>query len=259
MKSLLRVFLGVTLLAAMGTSFAMAGNPTGQSGPLPNTTDYLFGFSNFDSNETLTVTLASGGTAVLSTNGFQGWVSPNTFNEAGPDGNTNYIVGQIGTGPGSLFYNDFFVFNAGGLAGQMATGATFSVTQGQGFSDTGNTTETLRLGSVSAPAAALLDVISPNPGIYSALASGSYYGGGVLPADGIISGNTVSFTLTGNAVGDINSAIAGADGGNFKIGGSLVGISPTVPEPSSFFLAVIGGLGAIGYSRLHRRMKARAA
>ena len=235
MKSLLRVFLGVTLLAAMGNSSAMAGNPAGLSSPNPNSTDYLFGFSSYDSNETLTVTLAGGSTAVLSTNGFQGWVSPNAFNTAGPDGNTNYIVGQFGTGPGSEFFNDYFVFNSSSLAGLTATGATLSVTQFQGFSDTGNTTETWRLGSVSAPAAALYDATSPDPALYSALASGSYYGGGVLPADGIISSNTVSFTLNGNAVGDINAAIAGADGGNFKIGGSLVGISP-VPGALEFLL-----------------------
>jgi hypothetical protein len=260
MKFLMRMILGVALTAAAGSPARAGFNVIGQTGPVPNTSDYLFGFSDYDGNEKLTLGLAGGGTVVLDTNGNQGWWSATDSNIPGPNGNTNYIVGQLGTGASAFNINDFFIFNTASLVGNVVVSATLSVTQYQGLSDTGNTTETLRLGSVSTSAATLVGTSGTSAAIYNDLGAGSLYATSTLPALGIESFNTVGFVLNGTAVNDINTAIAGADGFNFKIGGSILGItSGAVPEPSSLVLTGIASLGLLGYGLRARWTKARIA
>jgi hypothetical protein len=242
MKHPFRVLLAVAVLSVMGNSSAKAQ------------VNFLFGDSNYDGNETLTVNLAGGGSVVLNTDGNQGWWSATDSNFPGNQGNTNYIVGNLG---GDLL-NDFFIFNTSALAGQTAVGATLSVTQFEGLSTTGNTDLTVRFGSVSTPAATLVGTSGTSAAIYNDLGSGAFYASATLPADGVLYSNQVSFALNANAVSDINLAIAGSDGGNFKIGGTLFSNS-SVPEPSSFFMAAVGALGVLGYSRFCRRTRTRTA
>jgi hypothetical protein len=126
-------------------------------------------------------------------------------------------------------------------------------------SNDGNTALTWRLGSVSTPAATLVGKSGTSAEIYDALGSCSLCGTAVLLTN-VDSSAPITVILKGTAVNDLNTAISGADGYNFKIGGSIQGItSGTVPEPSSFFLAGVGSLGVLGYSMLRRRTKARTA
>jgi hypothetical protein len=81
-----------------------------------NAQPYAFGFSSYDSNETLTLATTDG-SVVLDTGRFQGWISNSgDVNEAGPDGNTNYFTGANG----DVLYNDFFAFNITGLTPEYA-------------------------------------------------------------------------------------------------------------------------------------------
>jgi PEP-CTERM motif len=252
MRLLKPAFLSIAILALVSGSATAGGNVMGLPGPLDYDAEFLFGFSSDDANENLTLNLSGGGTVVISTMGNQGWWSATMDNMAG---NTSFLVG---TADDTDYANNFFIFNVLGV-GDTVTGATLSVTQFLGVSDGGNATQTLRLGSVSVSAAALLPTDGTSASNYDALGSGNLYALGTLPADGVDNDSTtVSFVLNGTAVADINDAIAGADGGNFKIGGTL--LPGAVPEPSSLFLASLGGLGVLlARARCRGRLKAELA
>ena len=69
----------------------------------------VYAFGNTESpGDYATLTLQEGsGSVSLSTDGFQGWVGNDSFNFAGPGGNTNYLVG-VSNGAS---HNYFFAFN----------------------------------------------------------------------------------------------------------------------------------------------------
>jgi hypothetical protein len=192
---------------------------------------YAFGYSYYDGAETLTLGLASGGSVVLNTNGFQGWFSESNYNAAGPDSNTNYITGEIS----GTFYNNFFDFNISGLVGETVTSAVLTITP---FSISNNLIYSLF--DVTTPTAQLFDGASPDAAIYTDLGSGVLYGSyGVSPGD-----TTEVLTLNANGVSGINAAIA-LGSTNFNIGGT---VNQPVPEPVSLSL-LGGGIVALGFFR----------
>lgn len=208
--------------------------------------EYLFGFSGYDGDETLTVALASGGApVVLSTDGNQGWWSATYPN--GP-GNTNYFAGSLTTGSTTAYLRDFFSFAVTGLAGETVTGATLSVSQFDSQSDSGRTSEQYTLYGVSLPATMLDDTDGTSAEIYDALAAGAPYGGFSVPVTGFGFGSD-SFALNAAGIAALNVAIAGG-AGSFSIGGSLA-FPSAVAEPTSLLSAMAGLLG-LGFARRRR-------
>jgi hypothetical protein len=179
----------------------------------------------------LTVTDSILGTETIGANGFQGWFSSSAENAVGPDGNTNYITGNLG---GSL-YNDFFVFSTAGLTN--VTSATLSLN-----SDGISGPLTYKLSDVSTPFSTLYDGVSPNASVYNDLGSGLSYG--AYGIDAGQSNTTLYFALNSAGLAAINADIAG---GQFAVGGSV----NSVPEPSNWALMLAGlaGLGVVGYRR----------
>ncbi len=213
--------------------------------------EYLFGFSLYDGNETLTLDLASGGSVVLSTDGQQGWWSATDPNSAG---NTNYFVGSTTNGDTTANLRDFFTFDISGLAGDTVSAATLSLTAFDSTSDSGRSQQQFTLSSVSVPAAILDDTEGTSATIFDALAGGTVYGSFSVPVTGFGFG-TDTFTLDAAGVAALNAAIsAGAD--SFSIGGSLSSAN-AVPEPRSLLPSLAGLLG-LGVVR-RRRMAARSA
>lgn len=99
--------------------------------------EYLFGFSGYDGDETLTLDLASGGApVVLNTDGDQGWWSATYPNSPG---NTNYFVGSLTSGSATAYLRDFFSFSLTGLAGETVSAATLTVSAFESGSDSGRT------------------------------------------------------------------------------------------------------------------------
>lgn len=208
--------------------------------------EYLFGFSGYDADETLTLDLASGGApVVLSTNGNQGWWSATDPNSPG---NTNYFVGSLIDGNATAYLRNFFSFVISGLAGETITAATLSVSQFDSQSDSGRASEQYTLYGVSIPTAVLDDTDGTSAAIYGALAAGTPYGSFSVPVTGLGFGSD-SLTLNAAGVAALNAAIAGG-AGSFSIGGSLASPAAT-PEPSSF-LSVLAGLLGLGVARRRR-------
>lgn len=214
--------------------------------------EYLFGFSYDDGNESLAVSLASGGSAVLTTDDNQGWWSATMPNSVGND---DYFVGNpLGdSSPQSL--RDFFTFDISGLRGQTVTGASLTLTNFMSMSDSGQPSLRYTLYDVSTPAAVLDAVGGTSAAIYDDLGSGLSYGSYSLPVTGLNLG-TSQLALNANAVDDLNAAIAG-DTPNFSIGGTLPSLA--VPEPPSLLLLSTGLLAAAAIRRQGPRRPARAA
>lgn len=232
----LKRFMCIVAVVALAASMNLSANAD----------EYLFGFSGYDGQETLTLNTAVGGPFVLNTNGNQGWWSPNSSNS---DSNSNYIVGNV---PGAD-WNDFFVFNISDLSGQTVTSAVLSVSPFTGASTSGRTTQTYSLFDVSTPVNDLLAKgNNPDAAIYNDLGTGVNYGTYDVPVN---AASTLNFALNASAINDINAAIA-AGNPNFAIGGTLTG--GVVPEPSSIALCGIGAsLGLLHAWR--RRRTSRAA
>jgi hypothetical protein len=203
-----------------------------------NAQPYAFGFSAYDSNETLTLATTDG-SVVLDTGRFQGWISNSgDVNEAGPDGNTSYFTGANG----GVLYNDFFAFNITGLTpGAVVTGVTLSVSA---FTISDDVTYTISNASALANSGALFDGASPNLAIYNALGVGGFGSFALTPGQ---SDTTVSFALNGAAISAINADI-GAGDEYFAVGGT-VSATPTIPEPATWAMMLLGfaGLGFAGY------------
>jgi hypothetical protein len=207
--------------------------------------EYLFGFSGYDGDETLTLDLASGAPVVLSTDGNQGWWSATYPNSPG---NTNYFVGSLANGGATAYLRDFFTFALSDLAGETVSAATLSVSQFWSESDSGRTSEQYTLYGVSIPATVLDDTDGTSAAIYDALAAGTPYGSFSVPVIGIGFGRD-SFALNAAGVAALNTAIAGG-ASSFSIGGSLA--FPTqVAEPTSV-LSILAGLFSLGFSRRRR-------
>ncbi len=224
---------------------AVAGLAIAAAGPA--SAQYAFGYSQHDGGETLTLGTGSG-PLVLDTNGFQGWVSTGYANTAGPDSNTNYIVGDLG---GGNLFNDFFVFDISRLTGPVSS-VTLSLNPQQITAPL-----TFRLGGANQVLGSLYDAASPDSSLYTALESGRWYGlFGLDPNTSF--GGPLSFSLNGNAIADLNADIANGDQ-YFAIGGTVDPAAP-VPEPAAWAMMLTGiaGLGAAMRSRRRPALSAAA-
>jgi hypothetical protein len=208
--------------------------------------EYLFGFSGYNGDETLTLNLAGGGApVVLSTDGNQGWWSATYPNSPG---NTNYFAGSLTSGGATAYLRNFFSFALTSLAGDTVTAATLSLSQFWSESDSGRASEQYTLYGVSLPATVLDDTNGTSAAIYDALAAGTPYGSFSLPVTGFGS-DSDSFTLNAAGIAALNTAIAGgAD--SFSIGGSLE-FPPAVAEPASL-LSISAGLFSLAFVRRRR-------
>jgi len=208
--------------------------------------DYLFGFSGYDGDETLTVDVAGGGAPVaLSTDGNQGWWSATYANSPG---DTNYFAGSLTSGGTTDYLRDFFSFALASLAGDTVTAATLRVSQFWSESDSGRASEQYTLYGVSLPATMLDNTNGTSAAIYDALAAGMPYGSFSVAVTGF-GFDTDSFTLNAAGIAALNTAIAGA-ADNFSIGGSLA-FPPAVAEPASL-LSISAGLFGLAFARRRR-------
>jgi len=208
--------------------------------------DYLFGFSGYDGDETLTVDVSGGGApVVLSTDGNQGWWSATYPNSPG---DTNYFAGSLTSGAATAYLRDFFSFALTGLAGDTVTAATLRLSQFWSESDSGRASEQYTLYGVSLSTTALDDTDGTSAAIYDALAAGTPYGSFSVPVTGF-GFDTDSFSLDAAGIAALNSAITGgAD--SFSIGGSLA-FPPAVAEPASL-LSISAGLFGLAFARRRR-------
>jgi hypothetical protein len=171
----------------------------------------------------------------------------------------NYLTGFY-TGAGANEYRSFFTFDLSGVSGTV-TSAQFNVSLTEDGGGPSPVTLNLveYLGDIST-----LDSGGAGLAGFAGLASGPLLGSATLNTSDT---GTLSITLNGTAL----AAIQAAEGGDFAIGGSLIGIPPndyifgdsigvplttlvlttsaTTPEPSSLLLMISGVVGLAGVAR----------
>ncbi len=185
---------------------------------------YAFGFSGGPQ------TLVVNGSSTISTAN-TGWFRDDGLPSAG---NTNYIVGDLGS-----VYHDFFVFDSGGGASSLTLQldpASFDFSDApSGF--------TLTLYDVSSA----IDTSQQysDTGIYADLGSGTVYGSVSFTSQ---PGGPISISLNSAGIAAYNAAALG--GTSFGVGGALS--TGAVPEPATWAL-MIGGFAMTGFAARRRR------
>lgn len=212
--------------------------------------DY-YAFANTQDLGYATLSLTAGNRTIdINTNGFQGWVSNNSFNIGGPFGaNTNYMAGVYN----NASYNDYFGFNLSAL------GSTTTVTSAKLIVNSGLINENVNytlFGLTQSIVSELETGSSPNANLYQQLQTGPQYDDPILSANTANPMAQLVFTLDGSAVTDINAAILNRT--MFAIAGHADLASETlassVPEPPTWILMLAG---FAGLSVVARRLAAR--
>jgi hypothetical protein len=151
---------------------------------------FVMGYSGSDENHLVVTT--SLGTVTLSTGGVnQGWWADGGEHDPG---NTNHATGWYG----STGYNSFYIFDPSLLVGP-ATGATLILNDYFPDADYGTPPFNLSFWDVTTSANTLLNSTGDSGQTYIDLGSGINYGS--LSYGG---GGTITVTLNGNAVNQIN-------------------------------------------------------
>jgi hypothetical protein len=192
-----------------------------------------------------TLTLQEGSDPVnLSTDGFQGWVGNDSVNFAGPDGNTNHLVGVYS---GSS-HNNFFAFDIASAKSTVTSGKltlySGTIAGELDYSLYGATQAITQLGNG----------VSRNTALYNELGQGVKYGSFLIDSGN--SAHTLMLTLNAAAVSGIDAAILGR-----KTAIAISGAAIAVPEPSTWIMMLAGfaGLGLAAYQCAARGRVASAA
>jgi hypothetical protein len=197
---------------------------------------YAFGDTGLP-DDYATLVLQEGSQSItLPDDGFQGWVSSDTFNFTGPNPvNTSYIAGIYA---GSA-RNNFFVFSLAGVD-RTVTSATLNL-----YAGTISGELNYSLYGATQAISELTNSSSPNLALYDELGSGTQYG-----SVNISSANSLSsliLTLNAGAVSEINALISAK-----KLQFAVSGHAVPVPEPSTW-VAMLAGFAGLGFAAYRRR------
>ena len=206
---------------------------------------YAFGNTEFPQDYAQLILEEGSQPVSLSDDGFQGWVSNDTFNFTGPDAvNTSYMAGVYN---GST-HNNFFVFNLAGVD-RPVTSAKLTV-----YSGTITAELDYSLYGATQAITQLSNGVSPNTALYNELGQGVKYGSFVIDSGN--SAHTLMLALNAAAVNGINAAIVGR-----KTAIAISGAAIPIPEPSTWIMMLAGfaGLGLAAYQRAARGRAASPA
>ncbi len=211
-----------------------------------------YAFGNTESpSDYATLTLQEGSDPVsLSTDGFQGWVGNDSFNFAGPDGNTNYLVGVYN----GTSYNNYFAFDIAGVKSTV-TSAKLTLYSGCVSSNAKSCDSPAELDYSLYGATQLItqlsDGVSPNAALYNELGQGVKYGSFVIDSGN--SAHTLILTLNATAVNGINAAILGK-----KTAIAISGAAIPIPEPSTWIM-MLAGFAGLSLAACQRAARGRVA
>lgn len=152
-----------------------------------------------------------------------GWYDNTGFHQSP---NTTVIAGECNTcdidGTDVLYFNNFFMFDLGALAGQTVVSATLTLFGGNGWYGSDDPSETLGLFDYTGSIDSLLDGTA-GVAAFNDLGSGNSYGQTQVFGANFELMPEVNITLSGDALAAINAALASSDQ-RFAIGGSLLSI-----------------------------------
>jgi PEP-CTERM motif-containing protein len=239
----------MNLVMARSVAFAcaVAGGALSAFSQPARADDYAFAETQDSGYATLS--LLVGKTWInISTEGFQGWVSTNSFNIGGPIGaNTNYMAGVYD----HASYNDYFGFNLSALGSKAkVTSAKLTVSSGL-INETVNYT----LFDATQWISELETGFSPNNSLYHDLETGPDVDPTILSADTTNPTAPLAFTLNGLAVSGINAAIENRTM-MFALSGH-VDVAESAPEPSTWIL-MLAGFAGLGFVARRQATKRRA-
>lgn len=205
---------------------------------------YVFGYSDthVNSSNGLNITTNSGDFFVPISD--SGWWNSLVGHDAS---NHNYIAGHpINTGgPGN--FNNYFTFDLSGISGTITTASLNLYT----YTAAGSSID-YQLFDVTSPLSAV-HATGHNAGVYNDLMTGMSYGSFIYNSSD--SDQFRSILLNSDGVSALNSAI----GGEFGIGGTIIGgiddgTLPPIPEPETYAMW-LAGLGLLGFFGSRRKTK----
>lgn len=191
---------------------------------------YVFGNSNFNSANGLSITTTAG--TFFAANTDSGWYDSNFSHNAG---NKNYIVG---TCCGKENFNNYFTFDLSSVTGTVLS-ASLKL---QSYSVNSNLTYQL------------FDVLSPlstvkssgtNSSVYYDLMSGANFGSYAFNTG--MNNTFQNIQLNATGISALNNAV----GGDFAIGGTVA----AVPEAETYAMLLVG-LGLVGTVARRRKQQA---